>query len=188
MEDVVDQVGAGRALRRELERTLAERGLLLRWRHVLLGAVLLVGRIGQPRFARDLPRVAGPGLAENADVVLAVAVPVADDRLVAVVAELGPQIAFVPDAVAVDVDEPLAVTEDANVGDAVAVEVARHGGSTLHAEQQPAGGVGVAPRGPAGQRPLRIFHAGLPGQTLRPGRPSIGPTLQGRPAHAADRH
>ena len=39
-------------------------------------------------------------------------------------AELGPQVAFVPLAVAVEVEEPLAVDEHADVGHAVAVEVA----------------------------------------------------------------
>ena len=51
VEDVVDQVGAGGALRRELKRSLAERRLMLGRRHVLLGAVMLVERVGQPRFA-----------------------------------------------------------------------------------------------------------------------------------------
>ena len=78
-----------------------------------LGAV---ERVRQARLATRCARVARPGGAEDADVVLAVAVPIADDRLVALVAELGPQVVCVPLAVAVEVDEPLAVVEHADLG------------------------------------------------------------------------
>src|SRR5487761_1077321 len=63
----------------------------------------------------------------DADLVDAVAVPVADDGIVAGVAEVLVQIAVVEHAVVVDVDLPVAVAIDAQLVDAVTVEVAHHG-------------------------------------------------------------
>ena len=60
----------------------------------------------------------------HARVVGAVAVPVADDRLVARAAELEDLVLGVDLAVAVGVDDPLAGAVDADLVDAVAVEVA----------------------------------------------------------------
>src|SRR5487761_1534736 len=62
----------------------------------------------------------------DADLVDAVAVPVADDGIVAGVAEVLVQIAVVEQAVVVDVDLPVAVAIDAQFVDAVTVEVAHH--------------------------------------------------------------
>ena len=78
----------------------------------------------QARLARDRARVARPGGAEDADVVLAVAVPIADDRQVPLLAEFELLIGSGPSPVAVAVQVPDAVAEDADVVDAVAVPVA----------------------------------------------------------------
>ncbi len=102
-------------------------GLLARARNVLELVGVGVVRIGQSRLVRDRPRIAAPGGAIDADVGLAVAVPVAGHRPIALVAQLGPQVAGVPHAVAVEIDEPEAVLEDADFELAVAVEVAGNG-------------------------------------------------------------
>ncbi len=85
-----------------------------------------VVRIWQTRFARNRPRVTRPRRTVDADICLAIGVPVACDRQVVLGAELGPQVAFVPPAVAVEIEEPLAIDVHADVGDAVAVPVAGH--------------------------------------------------------------
>ena len=135
VEDVIDHVGAVVALRGVLQRAIAERAprRVAAARSSAGRSCVLCGsgRPGSWPMARGIAR---PGAAEDADVGLAVAVPVAGDRQVALVAELGPQVAFVPLAVAVEIDEPLAVVEDADVGDAVAVEVAGDRNAVSHAE------------------------------------------------------
>ena len=73
-----------------------------------LTMVLFIGS-GKPRIGLNRLRIARPGGAENADVVFAVAVPIAHHRLIVAAAQLRPQVAGIPTAVAVQVDEPLTV-------------------------------------------------------------------------------
>ena len=135
LEHVVDHVGAhlaGVALlhasdsRRPRRPGRAARSSGGSWRRVL--------RVGQARLDRHRLRVADPRRTEDADVGLAVAVPVAGDRLVALLAQLDPQVALVPNAVAVEVEEPQAVDEHADLRRAAAVPVAGDGRGAGHAE------------------------------------------------------
>jgi len=65
-----------------------------------------VQRIGQTRLDRYRLEIADPSGTEDADVGLAVAVPIAGDRLIALLAQLHPQVRLIPSAVAVEVEEP----------------------------------------------------------------------------------
>src|SRR5262245_6198583 len=156
IEDVVDDVGPLAAGGGELEDPLLGVGHFQRRRQVELGAAGgLVGPVGQARLDHHRPRVGRPLRSEDSDVGLAVAVPVAGDRQVSVGAELGVEVSFVPDTVAVDVDEPLAAAIDAGLGDAVAVEVAGHRNAVGRAEDV----LHVRRRaGTLGKQPLGAVH------------------------------
>src|SRR5262249_52405739 len=97
------------------------------------------------------------GGAEDADVGDAVAVPVADHRLVAGLAE-GERLAGVEGAVAVEVEVPGAVAEVADVGVAAAGPVAGHADHTGRAEvQKGLVGGGVEAHGAVGvERPRTV--------------------------------
>ena len=107
----------------------------------------------QTWLASQRPIVPFPLRAEDADVGLAVTVPVARDRPVARLAELGPQVALVPLAIAVEIEVPIAVLVHADVGHPVAVEVADHGRGARHAEDHAAGIGGAAGRLDQGEHP-----------------------------------
>ena len=86
-----------------------------------------VQRVGQPSIGANRLRIARPGRAEDSDVVFAVAIPIAHDRLIVASAEFCPQIGGVQAAVAVEVDEPLAVDEESDFLLAIAAEIAGEG-------------------------------------------------------------
>src|SRR5262245_42998712 len=114
MEDVIDKVFANFTLLACLQPTAAERGLIFGRRQVLLAlGDKLVRRIGEAWVGLNRLWIARPGAAKNADVGFAISIPVADDWFVVARAELGPQVAGVPVAVAVEIDEPLAVNKEA---------------------------------------------------------------------------
>src|SRR5687768_195759 len=107
--------------------------------------------------------VAGPLGAVDADVVLAIAIPVPDNRMVPFVAELCPQVVAVPAAVAAQIEQPLAPIEDADLVAAVAVEVSDDGNGAWRAEDDLgrfAVRPGDLPRAPleAVVLPLRQIH------------------------------
>ena len=151
LENVVDHVGPEFAVGGELHRPLAG-GVLRRRGLVLLGAGRRIMRLRQPRLAADRPRIPAPSRAEHADVVLAVAIPIADHRGVARATELAIQIALIPDAVAIHIDEPFAVDIDAHPRRAVAGEIARDRNRPRSAEHVAQVGVAVA----VVHRPLRM--------------------------------
>ena len=95
MEHVVDQVFPHGAMIAHLHPAALQRSLILCRRNVLLAwpfTTILFNGSGSPRSALNRLRIARPGRAKDADVVLAVAVPIADHRLIVASAELGPQI------------------------------------------------------------------------------------------------
>ena len=117
------------ALGGPLHHAAAARGFLRDRRHVLrLGdrTCRIVVRIRQARLVANCPRVRRPRRTINAYVRLTIIIPVARHRPIGLGAELRPQVAFVPTAVAVEIEEPVAVDVHADVADAVAVEVAGH--------------------------------------------------------------
>ena len=119
--------------------------------------------VGQARLDRHRLQVADPRRAEDADVGLAVAVPIAGDGLIALLAQLDPQVALVPNAVAVEVEEPQAVDEHADLGRAAAVPIAGDGHRAGHAEVERLDRHAVL----VGQNPLRLVQVGAgPGDRI----------------------
>src|SRR5262249_33840325 len=84
-----------------------------------------------------------PLRAKDADVVLAVAVPIADDRPIVLRAEVRPQVARIELAVAVEIDQPIPFVIHAELRVAIAVEVAGDRNPFRAAEAQAAFAVRV---------------------------------------------
>src|SRR5688572_27973415 len=102
LEDVVDEIGPLLALGGQAHEAFAVGGLFRIERHVFRlepddPLVVLVGEAG---LVFEVHGVAGPARAKDADIFLAVAVPIAGDRAVLLAAELGPQVFAVPLAIA----------------------------------------------------------------------------------------
>ena len=112
------------------------------------GLIRGVGQSGLASLAVAACRAIRP---KYADVVLAVAIPVANERLISRAAEARPKVVSVPATVAIEIDEPLSLDEHPNLAAAIAVEVAgdRLGLAGLTSVRQAAGG------SPAAQRPAR---------------------------------
>src|SRR5262249_5599310 len=94
----------------------------------------LVRRIRQTWIGLNGLWIARPSWAKDADVGFTVAIPVADDRFVVARAKLGPQVTGVPAAIAVEVDEPLPIDIQAELIDAIAVEVTGDGDGVFESD------------------------------------------------------